>query len=63
MNKFFQRFKCFIGKHKRIYWSKEKCQKENVMWGAFAPWDCPHCGYTCQIFPLSLPPENRSKSC
>jgi len=46
-----KKLRCRFGKHARKYWSKETCDRENVMSGIFAPWECAHCNHKSQVFP------------
>lgn len=52
IKKLFGKFLCKIGKHDRVIWSIEKCLKERVFGGAFAPYKCRRCGYESQRFPI-----------
>jgi len=50
---------CVLGKHKRKYWSKEKCENNNVIEGVFTPWECEICREKSQVF--KIPPAPRMK--
>jgi len=44
------KIRCLFGKHRREYWSEEKCKKENVFMGCFKPYKCKDCGFESQVF-------------
>jgi len=57
MNKIYGWILCKFGKHDREHWSQERCEKERVFWGIFAPYKCRRCGYKSQIFHIPPMPK------
>lgn len=54
---------CLFGKHKRFYWTPEKCRQENVVSGVFTPWKCRICGHESQIFFIPPMPNKKEIKC
>lgn len=55
---FLSKIRCKIGMHSDEHWNKERCDKEGLMFGVFAPSTCLICGRTTQKFkwpPQSIP--------
>lgn len=39
------KFLCKTGRHDRVFWSDDRCEKDNIMTGIFRPYNCSRCGY------------------